>query len=169
VYSFPISRPRTRTLLAILGLAAAAAFALVIPTSSHAAGKSVAKQADVESLGETVLTNNAGRTLYSLSVEKNGKFICTGPCLSTWHPLTVAAGTDPTGPAKLSTVKRPDGRTQVSYKGRPLYTFSGDSAAGQAGGEGLKDVGTWHAAAIAKSSGEPEMPTHEAPPNPYGY
>jgi predicted lipoprotein with Yx(FWY)xxD motif len=169
VYSFPISRPRPRTLLAALGLAVVAVVALLVPTSSHAAGKSVAKQADVESLGETVLTNNAGRTLYSLSVEKNGKFICTGACLSTWHPLTVAAGTHPTGPAKLATVKRPDGRTQVTYKGRPLYTFAGDRAAGQAGGEGLKDVGTWHAAAIAKSGGEAEMPTHEAPPNPYGY
>ena len=27
----------------------------------------------------------------------------------------------------------------------PVYTFSGDSKKGEANGEGLKDVGVWHA------------------------
>jgi predicted lipoprotein with Yx(FWY)xxD motif len=156
----------------MIALVAAAVAALAIPAISNAASKTVAKEGTVESLGETVLTNNAGHTLYSLSVEKNGKFICIESCLSTWHPLTVAAGTHPTGPVKLGTVKRPDGRTQVTYKGRPLYAFAGDSKAGQAGGEGLRDVGTWHAAALAKTSA-PEMPTppthEESPPYPYPY
>ena len=114
--------------------------------SSPAATKSVAKEGTVASLGKTVLTNNAGRTLYSLSAETNGRFICTGTCLSTWHPLVVKAGTKPTGPAKLATIKRPDGRTQVTFPGRPLYTFGGDTKTGEANGEGFKDVGTWHAA-----------------------
>jgi predicted lipoprotein with Yx(FWY)xxD motif len=134
--------------------------------------KRVAKEAANPALGKTVLTTLAGRTLYSLSVEKNGKFICTGSCLSVWHPLTVPAGVKPTGPVKLGTIERHVGGTQVTYKGRPLYRFGGDSKAGQANGEGIKDVGTWHAATPpqpqAEAAPQPQ-PTPENPENPYGY
>jgi predicted lipoprotein with Yx(FWY)xxD motif len=161
----------TLTLLALAAAAAAAlAAVLILPTNSTAAGKRVAKEGTVASLGRTVLTNNSGRTLYTLSVEKSGRFVCTESCTSTWRPLTVAAGTTPTGPVTLGTVKRPEGRTQVTYKGHPLYTFAGDSKAGQANGEGIRDVGTWHAAALAKSSsGSETMPSQEPAPSPYGY
>lgn len=157
------------SLLAPAGLAAAAT-----PAAQASAAKVVAKEAANSTLGKTVLTTNAGRTLYSLSVEKHGRFICTGSCLADWHPLTVAKGTTPKGPVKFGTVKRPDGRTQVTYKGRPLYSFDGDTRAGEANGEGIKDVGTWHAAAVpAATSPEPEPkpepapPTNPTPPYPY--
>jgi predicted lipoprotein with Yx(FWY)xxD motif len=52
----------------------------------------------------------------------------------------------------LTAVKRPDGKEQVAYKGQPLYTFSGDKAKGDAKGEGVKDVGVWHA---VTASGKP--------------
>lgn len=159
-----LARPLLRT--ALLGLALAA---LVFATTATAAGKRVAKEGTVESLGKTVLTNNAGRTLYTLSVEKHGNFVCTGGCLGTWHPLTVTASTKPTGPVTLGTVERPDGRTQVTYKGRPLYTFAGDTKPGEAEGEGFKDVGTWHAATLARSSAAPQPPTQEPAPSPPPY
>jgi predicted lipoprotein with Yx(FWY)xxD motif len=128
------------TIVAIL--AAASLF------SSLAAAKTtkrVVKEAHSQALG-TVLAANNGLTLYSLSVEKHGKFICTGSCLAIWHPLVVSAGVKPTGPVALGTVKRPDGKRQVSFEGRPLYTFDSDSKRGDTKGEGIKDVGTWHAA-----------------------
>jgi predicted lipoprotein with Yx(FWY)xxD motif len=152
-----------------VALAALAAAALALPATATAATKSVAKEGTVDSLGKTVLTNNAGRTLYSLSAETKGRFICTGGCTSTWRPLVVSAGTKPTGPAKLATIKRPDGRTQVTFKGRPLYTFSGDTKPGEANGEGFKDVGTWHAAVLGSASAAPEPPAQDPapPPNPY--
>ena len=159
----PLSRPLLR--FAIVGLVLAT---LALPATAAAATKSVAKEGTVAALGKKVLTNNAGRTLYSLSVEKNGKFICTDKaCLALWHPLVVAAGTKPTGPAKLGTVKRPDGRTQVTYKGRPLYSFGQDRRSGVANGEGFKDVGTWHAATLATSSTAPESPPSQEPAPPY--
>jgi predicted lipoprotein with Yx(FWY)xxD motif len=160
----PLSRLLFR--FALTGLALAA---LALPATAGAATKRVAKEGTVASLGKTVLTNNSGRTLYSLSVEKHGKFICTGGCLGTWHPLVVPAGTKPTGPVPLGTVKRPDGRTQVTYKGRPLYAFAGDKKTGEANGEGFKDVGTWHAAAIGSASSDPGPPSQEPspPPSPY--
>ena len=131
--------------------------------------KRVAAEAENATLGKTVLTTTKGRTLYSLSVEKNGKFICTASCLSVWHPLMVPAGVRPTGPVKLGTVQRPEGGTQVTYKGRPLYRFGGDTKAGQANGEGIKDVGTWHAASPPQKAAEPAPQPPPQPENPYPY
>jgi predicted lipoprotein with Yx(FWY)xxD motif len=133
--------------------------------------KRVAAEAENPTLGKTVLTTTKGRTLYSLSVEKNGKFICTASCLSVWHPLMVPAGVRPTGPVTLGTVERPEGGTQVTYKGRPLYRFGGDTKAGQANGEGIKDVGTWHAASPPRKTAEPtpQPQPQPQPENPYPY
>ncbi len=153
-------------------LAALAAVALIAFLALSAAGGSGATQTKrvvkVETLsgGGSVLANLKGRTLYSLSVEKHGKFICTGGCLSIWHPLVVAKGVKPTGPVSLGTVERPDGKTQVTYRGRPLYRFAEDTKAGEAHGEGIKDVGTWHAAKPPASSSQPTEPD-PAPTSPY--
>jgi predicted lipoprotein with Yx(FWY)xxD motif len=102
--------------------------------------------------GRSVLATSSGRTLYSLSAEKNGKFICTkaSGCLALWHPLMVPKGSTVAGPVKLGTIKRPEGGTQATFHGRPLYTFAPDTKAGEAKGEGLKDVGTWHAVTVPK-------------------
>ena len=119
------------------------------PTTVGGSGpKRVAKTRSVK--GRTILTTTAGRTLYTLSVEKHGKFVCTAEsgCTGIWHPLTVAAGVTPQGPVKLGTASRPEGTVQVTYRGLPLYTFASDKKAGQVKGEGLKDVGVWHAATV---------------------
>ncbi|HVS99770.1 MAG TPA: hypothetical protein VHE08_04565 [Solirubrobacterales bacterium] len=137
-------KPPYRRLLPTFMLAVAIS-AVVVPIALARGGKTVVGEAHAPSLHKTVLTNTRGLTLYSLSVEKNGKFICTGYCTATWRPLSVPAGTKPKGPVKLGTVKRPEGKIQVTFRSRPLYTFDGDSAKGQANGEGFKDVGTWHA------------------------
>lgn len=136
---------RARSLAALTLAAVLAVGAIAVPGALAHGSKTVVREATAPSLHKTVLTNTRGLTLYSLSVEKNGKFICTGSCTSTWTPLVVARGTTPKGPVKLGTVRRPEGKIQVTFRGRPLYTFDGDSAKGQANGEGFKDVGTWHA------------------------
>jgi predicted lipoprotein with Yx(FWY)xxD motif len=100
--------------------------------------------------GKRVLAAANGHTLYSLSAEKNGKFVCTqsSGCLTLWKPLLVPSGGSVVGPMKLKlgSIKRPEGGRQVIYHGRPLYTFVEDHRPGKANGEGFKDVGTWHAA-----------------------
>ncbi len=135
--------------IAIL-LAIATTIPVVVAPASPAqaaTNKRVVKKAHNATLGKTVLVNLRDLTLYSLSVETHGKFICKRGCLVDWHPLYVARGVKPTGVANLGTVKRPDnGRRQVTFKGRPLYTFDEDAKPGDAKGEGIKDVGTWHAA-----------------------
>jgi predicted lipoprotein with Yx(FWY)xxD motif len=159
--------------LAILALTLALT-ALIAPAAANASqsSKVVAKAAQNATLGKTLLTNTKGRTLYSLSAETKGKFICTGACLSTWHPLVVSASVMPKGPVKLGTIERPDGRTQVTFKGRPLYSFNGDAKSGEANGEGIKDVGTWHAASVGKLASpqpQPKPTPTPTPEQPYPY
>ncbi len=95
----------------------------------------------------TVLANASGFTLYHNTQEKNGAIICTGQCASIWPPV-VATGTMPhaTGMmhGKFGTIMRPDGTTQLTFNGMPLYTYSGDSASGQANGQSIQ--GIWFAA-----------------------
>ena len=90
------------------------------PSSTTAA---VVHTASNSTLHATVLVDSQGRTLYHLSGEGSGKFICTSSaCLQVWHPLAAAAAAASTG--SLGTVTRPDGTQQLTYKGMPLYTFA---------------------------------------------
>jgi predicted lipoprotein with Yx(FWY)xxD motif len=153
--------------LALVVLASAA-----LASAAQQQSKRVATKAENATLGKTVLTTLSGRTLYSLSAETKGRFICTGTCLKEWLPLTVPVGTKPTGPVRLGTIERQDNsRTQVTYKGRPLYRFAGDGKRGDANGEGIKDVGTWHAATVAASAPKPapQPQPQPQPESPYGY
>lgn len=161
---------RSRHIRRLTGLAAVALVGLLAFAVTGGAGgstptKRVVKVASLSD-GSSVLANLRGRTLYSLSVEKHGRFVCTAGCLSIWHPLVVPKGVRPTGPVTLGTVKRPDGGTQVTYRGRPLYRFANDTKTGQANGEGFKDVGTWHAARPAASPSQPSEP-QPVPTSPY--
>ncbi len=152
--------------LAVLALAAA----LLAGPAAAATSKTVAKEAENETIGKTILTTTRGRTLYSLSAEKNGRFICTDAgCRASWRPLVVGKGVKPKGPVKLGVIVRPDGRRQVTFKGLPLYSFNGDVRKGEVNGEGFKDVGTWHAAVTGPLQSSTEaQPQPETPaPNPY--
>jgi predicted lipoprotein with Yx(FWY)xxD motif len=129
-------------------------------TSSSSSSAAIVKSAS-SSLG-TILVNSQGMTLYHLSGEVNGKFICTSStCLGVWHPLIApSSGTSSSEVGSLGTVKRPEGTVQVTYKGTPLYTFTGDKQAGETKGQGIKDVGTWSAVTTSSppstsSSSEP--------------
>lgn len=134
-------------------------------TSSGSQG-AVVKSAS-SSLG-TILTDSQGMTLYRLSGERSGKFICTGSCLDVWHPLSVSAGSTPSGEVgSLGVVKRPEGTTQVTYKGMPLYTFAEDQKPGETKGQGLKDVGSWSAliSSSSSSSGSSNAPPATSSPS----
>jgi predicted lipoprotein with Yx(FWY)xxD motif len=136
----------------LVGLVAA-----IYATRSSSAGPAkLVSTAHNKTLGKTILVNNRGRSLYSLSVERHGKFICkTSSCLSVWMPLTVHKGTKPTGVAGLGTIKRPGGKIQVTYRGAPLYTFSRDTKRGDVKGNGFKDVGVWRVVVVSKGNMAP--------------
>jgi predicted lipoprotein with Yx(FWY)xxD motif len=89
----------------------------------------------------TILVNSKGFTLYTLS----GNAPCDAACSAVWPPLLATGSAKPNlgGVSGLSTVKVPGGE-QVTYNGMALYTFAQDTSAGQASGQGLKDMwGTW--------------------------
>ena len=151
-------RTRLRILLA-LPAAAVAATALVAcssagasPTpsssgggnssSSAAAGASTLKTTTIG--GATVLTSSKGFTLYSFAPDTSTTSKCNGTCAQNWPPVTgpvTASGVSGT----FGTITRSDGSTQATFDGHPLYTFAGDTAPGQAKGNGLNVAGgLWH-------------------------
>jgi len=79
-------------------------------------------------------------TLYTHAGDTATSSTCIGGCAATWPPLetngqpTARAGV--TG--QLSTLTRPDGTTQVTYRGLPLYYWQGDTKAGDVTGNGVE-------------------------------
>jgi predicted lipoprotein with Yx(FWY)xxD motif len=141
---------KTILIVAVIALAVTGVAIAASGGSSAAATKDVKK--GTTSLG-TVLVNSKGFTLYRLSVEKKGHFICTdSSCTQLWHPLRPRHGKKPTGVDNLSVLKRPDGTKQIAYKGHPLYTFTQDTKKGDVKGQGFKDVGTWGVIKVKSSS-----------------
>lgn len=95
--------------------------------------------------GVAVLTNAKGFTLYWFVPDTSTKSNCNGSCATYWPPVPgpATAGAGVTG--KLATIKRSDGSTQATYEGHPLYTYVGDTAPGQAKGNGINlSGGVWH-------------------------
>ena len=141
--------------------------ALLLPAlGATATGMPLVRTVHSAQMHATILVNRSGHGLYNLSVERRGRFICTNSaCLSAWHPLVVAKGIKPTGDVPLGTIRRPDGRTQVSHKGAPLYTFVRDTRPGEMNGEGFKDVGVWHVTTVGAAAAAPKPKSSPG----YGY
>jgi predicted lipoprotein with Yx(FWY)xxD motif len=83
-------------------------------------------------------------TVYLFTPDEGTESTCYGGCESAWPPV-VAEGKPSAGEgaesSALGTTKRKDGTMQVTYNGHPVYTFSGDTAPGEAVGQ--EDDGTW--------------------------
>jgi predicted lipoprotein with Yx(FWY)xxD motif len=140
-----------------IAVTAAACGSASASTSTHRAS-GIVRTAQNAGLGAKVLVNAKGMTLYTLSAETNGRFICTKSCLQLWKPV-LAKGAIQAGGLNLGTVVRSDGGgTQLTYMGRPLYTFANDHAPGDASGNGFKDVGTWHAATVGAAAAAATAP-----------
>lgn len=103
------------------------------PAGSATSGSTNGLRTQSTSIG-TVAADKSGHTLYELvgATATNSK--CTGSCLTIW-PAVMAGG------------------KQVVLQGHPAFTFSGDTAAGQVKGQGVKDQwGVWYA---LDSNGKP--------------
>jgi predicted lipoprotein with Yx(FWY)xxD motif len=91
-----------------------------------------------------ILVDSRGRTLYLFKKDTGPKSRCSGSCAVNWPPL-LATGRPRAGSgvaaSKLTTTRRPDGKTQVVYNRHPLYRFVGDSKPGDTNGEGLTAFG----------------------------
>jgi len=120
--------------LSRLALAALAA-ALIVPASAMAVAAVSAAKAPVTTFKDPtfgrVLARADKQVLYYWQVEKRagGKVKCTGSCAVAWPPLIVkskaavprrVAGIKGT----FGTVRRPNGKLQVTYNRLPVYTYA---------------------------------------------
>jgi len=168
---------RLRMLLALPAAAAVVAVAAACSSpgtpSSSGGGSSAHAAAAAGSLmaakigGATVLTNAKGFTLYSFAPDTSTKSNCNGTCAQNWPPVkgpATAAGVKGT----FGTIKRPDGSIQATFDGHPLYTFVGDTAPGQAKGNGLNAAGgVWHE--VTTSGSAPAGSSSSGSGGGYGY
>ncbi len=96
-----------------------------------------------------LLVGPTGKTLYTFAKDTATASACTGTCATNWPPLVggydPAHGHAPTAgkgvSGTLGTLTRADGAVQVTWNGKPLYYFRGDTAPGQTNGNGL--LGEW--------------------------
>jgi predicted lipoprotein with Yx(FWY)xxD motif len=89
-----------------------------------------------------IMVDGKGMTLYIFSKDVQGESRCSGACLDSWpvyHATNIkpGAGIDV---ADFSSITRSDGTAQTTYKGWPLYYFSGDNASGDTQGEAQGNV-----------------------------
>lgn len=94
-----------------------------------------------------VLFDGRGFVLYAFTRDKNGGSACYGACAKAW-PVYYARATLRAGTgikrSLIGTTKRRDGRRQITYAGRPLYYYVGDTKAGQIRCQNVVEFGgTW--------------------------
>ena len=138
-------------------------------SSSPAASSSGSMLRSTTINGTTVLTNSAGFTLYWFVPDTSTTSKCTGSCATYWPPVKgpATAGSGVTG--TLATITRADGTTQATYDGHPLYTYAGDSAPGQAKGNGKNlSGGVWHEVTVSGAAA-PAASTSPSAAGGYGY
>jgi predicted lipoprotein with Yx(FWY)xxD motif len=133
---------RLAATIAVLGAAA-------VPLASASAAGAPAKVSLRKTSLGMILVNGRGHTLYAFTRDGKNTDRCatTSGCPGTW-PATTSTGKPTAGPgvksSKLSTIKLSNGSHQVTYAGRPLYTYIADSSAGETDYVGARQFGgTW--------------------------
>ena len=119
-----IARAATAALVAgsVTGLTAGLTAAQAAPTATHKL--KVVKVVTRKPFGKMLAnTKGKGASLYYMPKGK-----CGAACLSFWPPLLLPKGSKatPIGVACLRTVKFGK-RTQITYRGHRLYTFTSDT------------------------------------------
>jgi predicted lipoprotein with Yx(FWY)xxD motif len=127
--------------LAELAGAAARADAPAVPAAAAPQPVLIAGVVSQKTVYGDGFADSRGMTLYTSDQDSNGKSACNAGCDQTWIPFSAARIAKPVG--DWSIVHRDDGSLQWALKGKPLYTFTGDHAPGDAKGDGVN--GSWHA------------------------
>ena len=145
--------------------------------TSTAGGAGTVSTKSVSGVG-TVLVDAKGDVLYTNNRDSGSKIACTGSCTSIWPPLAAPSSGQPTSDnasvqAMLGVVKGPGGSSQVTFGGKPLYTFAQDSP-GQATGNGATDSFggtsfTWTAATAPGGAASSSSTSSGSSGGGYGY
>jgi predicted lipoprotein with Yx(FWY)xxD motif len=140
--------------LALGGLSLSAlAVAPAGATTSRAAKAVVVKTVTVAKFGKVLAS---GKTLYTV---KPSSTACTAACLQVWPALVLPKGVTKAtagkgvSSSKLGSTSLAGGIRQVTYGGKPLYYFVGDTGPRQVKGNVSDMWGTWTSAKTSSSSG----------------
>jgi len=115
-------------------LAIAAAMLAAVATAPAAMSAGPTLRVDSSRFGR-VLFDGRGFVLYAFTRDRvGGRSTCYGNCADAWPPyiavgkrLSVERGLKK---SLLGTAKRRDGKLQITYAGRPLYYYRGDTKPG---------------------------------------
>ena len=118
------------------GLASAMALGagVGVGTAHAASAGTKVKLAHRGSYGK-VLVTTAGRSLYDFSIDTHNKSHCGLTCRIYWKPLKTS-GRPVAGTGVKARLLGQTANHQVTYNGKPLYTYVGDTRSGQTTGEG---------------------------------
>jgi predicted lipoprotein with Yx(FWY)xxD motif len=136
---------RRLTAVVTLSLSASVVAGATVASAAPTANRStvVTVRRTTGSLGK-VLVDGDGRTLYVDARDRANHLACTGSCAKRWPPLLLAKGVKRAqagpGVTDLGTVRRPNGRLEVTSHTMPLYLYVGDRHAGQLSGEGKSGI-----------------------------
>jgi predicted lipoprotein with Yx(FWY)xxD motif len=149
-----LARPTAgRLMLGVLALVAAASI-VGRPADARAGERATSVTATSATLTVRstrfgrILFDGRGRTLYAFTRDRRGgRSRCYGACAKAW-PVYFAKGRLIAGKggrqSLLGTIRRRDGRRQVTYNGRPLYYYVGDKKPGQVLCQNVDEFGgTW--------------------------
>lgn len=99
--------------------------------------------------GETLLSDNTGKSLYVFDVDLGKPApACNADCAEVWPPYLINANEAKALKAPLGSVARANGKLQVTHLGRPVYTYAFDRHQADDKGDGIG--GVWHYIEIEK-------------------
>jgi predicted lipoprotein with Yx(FWY)xxD motif len=117
-------------------------------TSTAAAASAAVITTKHNKLGTVLAAGPKRLTVYLFEADTGSTSTCTAACAQLWPPVSTAGQARSAGhalAADLGTTTRPDGITQVTYKGHPLYYYAKDGDVSDAYGAGIKSFGAkWY-------------------------
>lgn len=129
--------------LSLLFLVAAALAGATTPAPTAAPGASTTVTIRSSDFGRIVF-DRGGRALYAFTRDPKGRSTCYDACAAAWPPYLVRGRLlPPTGIARplLGTTLRRDGTSQLTFAGRPLYTYVGDTGPGIVRCQSVREFG----------------------------
>jgi predicted lipoprotein with Yx(FWY)xxD motif len=144
--------------LAVGALGVASSGAQGDPAAAQAAKASGPKLELMKTRFGRILVNGRGRAIYLFTADTGGQSNCSGECAHAWPPYIVkrrpTAGED-VRRGLIGTVRRADGRLQVTYNGHPLYYYIHDNEPGEVLCQNVEEFGgKWY---VVKRNGAPVL------------
>jgi predicted lipoprotein with Yx(FWY)xxD motif len=143
--------PPTRQMDPASGPAVTASPTRAAAPATHAKSVAPALRVSRTAYGRA-LTDRRGFALYRFTHDRSTPSTCYGPCAVAWPPYIVSKPPSAVGVGAhgglLGSVRRQDGRLQVTYAGRPLYYYIDDRRPGEVLCQGVAEYGgTWNVVA----------------------